>query len=72
MEVDAGIIAPCAITRGSKPTLVFGSPPGSSQNILPGGGGSGSGIYGHMINTVLMGEHLGIQVGGGVTLVTPH
>ncbi len=71
VEVDADIFAPATRTRGSKPTLVFGSPPGSSQNILHGGGGSASGPYLHMIDTVLMGEHLGIQVGGGDTEVTP-
>ncbi|GAI79993.1 unnamed protein product, partial [marine sediment metagenome] len=71
VDVDTSIAAPNKYTRGSKPTLVFGSPPGQSQNIFPGGGGSASDLVADMLNTVLMGEHLGIQVGGGVTEVTP-
>lgn len=71
VEVDSDILAPNDITRGSKPTLVFGSPPGSSQNILPGGGGDATALNADILNNVLMGEHLGIQVGGGVTPVTP-
>ncbi len=70
VEVDADIEAPNAKTRGSKPTLAFGSPPGQSQ-MLTSGGGSAQGLYVDILNNVLMGEHLGIQVGGGVTAVTP-
>jgi len=71
VDVDSSILAPDDESRGSKPNLAIGSPPGSSQNLLPGGGGASAGLYLNMISNAFLGEHLGIQVGGGVTAVAP-
>ncbi|GAJ04003.1 unnamed protein product, partial [marine sediment metagenome] len=71
VNVDSQIVSPTYATRGAKANLAFGSPPGSKGNFLAYGGGAGAYLYAKMLQSVLMGEHLGIQVGGGTTAVTP-
>ena len=69
-DIDSEITALDVGNRGCKPTLAIGSPPGSSQSIF-GGGHYGDNLQASMLQSILMGEHLGIQLGGGATAVTP-
>lgn len=72
-DIDSEVEGPGTLhgPRGTKPNLAIGSPPGHSQALYPAGSGGIAYAYAKMLQSILLGEHLGIQLGGGATPVTP-
>jgi len=71
VDVDSDVYTPAIVTGASKSTLTLGSPPGSCQTLHPNGLGGPTGVIAAVLQSILMGEHLGIQIGGGISEVTP-